>query len=316
MEEMRAAKPVKGEEKGRWKYLLLLCFVVTIWGISPIANKFLLGHYSPSIKTAFAALLSLLGVCAGRLKKLNREYFKIALPTGIFYSGACILQQIGLSKTTPTMYAFLENLSCLVVPFMVWIMTKKRPLVFQFIAAGLCIFSVYILGGGSLLSGGLGVGDLLCGLAGLFYGVNIAVTGVKAKNLDSGLYLLVQFGVHFVLSTAYALLFEDIVFSVEAGHLALCIGITLISTVLGWILRTICLQHLEPALVAVIMPFASVVTAVVSVVVGNDLLTPALVVGALVGVLAALVADFDPARFKRSKPAPPDQTPPQEERVS
>ncbi len=290
------------KKNNRTVYLLLLILVVCIWGISPNVSKFLLGHYSPAAKTMFTSFVSfvaMLCVCAKKLRLLNKEYFKIALPTGIFYSVACILQQVGLKTTTPTMYSFLENLSCLVVPLLVWQMTKKRPRIFQIIAAALCIFSVYILGGGSLFSGGFGVGDLLCGLAGLFYGVNIAVTGVKAKNLDSGLYLLIQFGVHCIISTAYALLFEDIVFSFEIGHLALCIGITLVSGVLGWNLRTICLKHIDASLVAVIMPFSSVVTAIISVVVGNDVLTVNLVIGAVLGVLSALISDFDPARFKK-----------------
>ncbi len=287
---------------GRTVYLLLLIFVVLIWGTAPNVSKYLLGHYSPAAKTAFTSLvafLAVLGICAGKLKKLNRQYFKIAVPTGVFYSSAYVLQQIGLSKTSPTMYAFLENLSCLVVPLMVWVMTRRRPRIFQFIAAGLCILSVYILGGGSLFSGGLGVGDLLCGLAGLLYGVNIAVTGIKAKKLDAGLYLLIQFGVNCIISTTYALSFEDITFSVNAGHLALCIGITLVSSVMGWIIRTVCLQHLDPSLVAVVMPFSSVVTAIISVIIGNDVLSVNLVVGALLGVFAALVADFDPVRFKK-----------------
>ncbi len=297
---------------GRSFYLLLLIFVVLIWGTAPNVSKYLLGYYSPVAKTSFTSLIAFLAVliiCAKKLKKLNRQYFKIALPTGIFYSAAYVLQQIGLSKTSPTMYAFLENLSCLVVPVLVWIMTRSRPSVFKFIGAGLCVFSVYVLGGASLFSGGFGIGDLLCGAAGLLYGVNIAVTGIKAKKLDPALYLLVQFGVHFVISTSYMFLFDDIVFSFKFAPLALCVGITLVSSVLGWIIRTVCLQHLDPSLVAVIMPFSSVVTAVISVAIGNDALTWYLVVGALLGVLAALVADFTPARFKRKKRAPaPVQT--------
>ncbi len=293
------------EEKksGNWIYVLILIGVVLIWGTAPNVSKYLLGYYSPAIKVAFAsaiAFVAMLCICARKLNKLNKQYFLIALPTGAVYSIATVLQQIGLSKTTPTMYAFLENLSCLVVPVMVWIMTKKRPLVFQFIAAGICVLSVYILGGGgSIFSGGFGMGDVLCAAAGLLYGINIAVTGIKARKLDAGLYLLVQFGVHCVISTTYALLFEDIVFSFAVGHLALSIGITLVSSVLGWILRTICLKHLNPSLVAVIMPFSSVVTAIISVVLGNDVLTASLVFGALLGLLATFVSDFDPARIRQ-----------------
>lgn len=282
-------------------YIIMLVFVVCIWGIVPNISKFLLGHYSPAIKTAFAAAVAffaLLLISTKKLKNLNKQYFKIAIPTGIFYSSACVLQQIGLSQTTPTMYAFLENLSCLVVPFLVWYMTKQRPSYFKFTAAVLCVVSVYILGGAKLDSS-FGIGNILCGLAGIFYGVNIAVTGIKAKGLDAMLYLLVQFGVHFIISTAYAFLFEDIVFSFKPSLVLLSIGITLVSTVLGWILRTICLQNLDATFVSVVMPFASVITTVISIITGKDVLSTFLVVGVIIGLAAAFISDFEPKKKKQ-----------------
>ncbi len=281
-------------------YIIMLILVVCIWGIVPNISKFLLGHYSPAAKTAFAAAVAffaLLLISAKKLKSLNKSYFKIAVPTGIFYSSACVLQQIGLSKTTPTMYAFLENLSCLVVPFLVWYMTRRRPSYFKFAAAILCVVSVYILGGAKLDSS-LGLGNILCGLAGIFYGVNIAVTGIKARGLDAMLYLLVQFGVHFVISTVYALFFEDIVFSFDTGLILLSVGITLVSTVLGWILRTICLQNLDATFVSVVMPFASVITTVISIISGNDTVSVFLVSGVIIGLAAAFISDFEPKNKK------------------
>ncbi len=276
-------------------YMAALILVVCIWGIAPNVSKYLLGHYSPAAKTAFAAAVAffaLLAMSFNRLKSLNKRYFKIAVPTGVFYSVACVLQQVGLNKTTPTMYAFLENLSCLVVPFLVWYLTKERPSCFKFIAALLCVISVYILGGAKL-DGAFGMGDILCGLAGIFYGVNIAVTGVKARGLDARLYLLVQFAVHFVISTVYALLFEDIVFSFEPRLIILSVGITLVSTVFGWILRTVCLQNLDATFVSVVMPFASVVTTVISIIVGTDTISAFLIIGVIIGLIAAFISDFE-----------------------
>ncbi len=276
-------------------YYFILIFVVIIWGIVPNISKFLLGHYSPAAKTAFAsavAFFALLAISFKKLKKLNKQYFKIAVPTGVFYSSACILQQIGLNKTSPTMYAFLENLSCLVVPFLVWYITRKRPSYFKFAASLLCILSVYILGGAKLEST-FSIGNILCGLAGIFYGINIAVTGTKSKGLDVFLYLLIQFGVHFVISTVYAFLFENIVFSFDVGLISLLTAITLVSTVLGWILRTICLQNLDATVVSVIMPFASVVTTIISIFAGSDKISLFLIIGVIVGLLAAIISDIE-----------------------
>ncbi len=283
-------------------YILPLLLVVFIWGITPTVSKWLLGYYSPVIKSAassFTAFSAMLIICiaTGKLKKLNKRYFAVAVPTGIFYSAACVMQSIGLTNTSPALYSFLENLSCLVVPVLVWIMTKRRPTVFKFIGAVLCLISVYILScTDGLTSFKFGTGELLCALAGMFYGVNIAVTGIKAKDLEAPLYLLIQFGVHMVLSTVFAFTYEQPKFSFSPLPIAVLLGAVLISTVFGWIVRTVCLTHLDPTLVTVIMPFSSVITTVISVIAGMDTLSWTLVVGAIVGVSAVIVCDMHSRR--------------------
>ncbi len=287
-------------------YIIPLLFIVCIWGISPTVSKWTLGYYSPVIKSATSSLiafLSMLIICitTGTIKKLNKKYFAVAVPTGIFYSSACIMQSIGLSTTSPALYSFLENLSCIVVPILVWIMTKKRPTVYKLIGAALCLVSVYILScTNGFTSFSFGVGEFLCALAGMFYGVNIAVTGIKAKYLNATLYLLIQFGVHMILSAGFAIVYETPKFTFSPLPLAVLIGSVLVSTVFGWIVRTICLTHLDPVLVTIVMPFSSIVTTIVSVMIGMDKLSWSLIVGAAVGIAAVIVCDI-------KKPKDPDE---------
>ncbi len=279
-------------------YIPMLLLIVLIWGISPIIGKWLLGYYSPVIKTAASSVVAfaaMLVICAvtGKLKNLNGKYFAVALPTGIFYSSACILQSIGLESTTPAMLSFLENLSCITVPALVWMMTKRRPSVFKFAGAFICLASVYILGcSDGFASFKFGTGELLCAVAGLFYGVNIAVTGIKARELEAPLYLLVQFGVNVIFSSVFACFWGTPVFTFSPLPLVLLVGVVLVSTVFGWIVRTICLKHLDPTLVTVIMPFSSVVTTVISIFAGMDKISPQLIVGAALGVCAVIVCDI------------------------
>ncbi len=302
--------PVKPES--RLKYYIMLISVVFIWGIVPPIKNVLLTDYElpPSIMTSFSAIIAfvaLLIICGKSLKKLNKEYFKIALITGAFYSVACVIQNEGLKYTSSAMYSFLEQLSCLIVPFLVWYLTKKRPLIFKFVGAFICIISLFIL----CFRNGLGafhfgIGEILCALAGIFYGVNIAVTGIKAKNLDAKLYLLIQFGMHALISSVYAVI-NTLISNKNGGAsiviyptcILILIAMVLVSTVLGWIVRTICLTHLAPSFVAIVMPFSSVITAIIAVIMGEESLTLGLVLGAIIGVLAAIVSNVDIDRWKR-----------------
>lgn len=287
---------------GKTKYFLLLIFVVALWGVYPIfCNNILQKWYSPAFRTGIDSLIGvivLLIIFCKKLKLLNKRYFIVAVPTGIFYSAACVMQQVGLSMTTPTMYSFLENLSCVIVPILAWALTRKRPPVFKFIAAGLCLVSAYFLcAGGSGLGSGFGLGEILCGLAGIFYGVNIAVTGEKAKDLHPGLYLLIQFSIQTVVGIGSALICEDIYFSFEVPALASLVGGALGFILLGWFIRTICLKHLDSSLVAVVMPFSSVIATVISILLGLDTLSTYLIIGAVLGVVSAILSDFDFKKF-------------------
>ncbi len=284
--------------KPKYIYLLMLCAVVFVWGCMPIITKELYAYFSPAIQTAFGGIISftaLFIINIPILKQLNKSYFIVAVPTGIFYALACVFQKVGLEYTTPVMFAFLENLSCIVVPILVWIISKARPHVFKFIAAILCLFSVFVLSGGfSGFSSGFGIGEILCGLAGIFYGVNIAFTGMKAKGLNARLYLMIQFFIQAVISLIYALIFEETRFPTSAGIISLYIGIVLISSVGGWIVRTISVVNLDPTLVAVIMPFSAVITSVLSVALGKDVLTLSLIFGAILGVASCIISAFEP----------------------
>lgn len=278
-----------------------IIFVVLVWGLAPLITSYVLEFYSPSIYSASGALISgvaLLVVCFPNLKQFKKDYLKIAVPTGLFNALANLLQKIGLQYTTPIQYAFLENLSCVVVPVLLYFFVKKKPTVWTLSASALCLIGCFVLSGIDLTSGGvfLGKGEMLCALAGCLYGVNIAATGAFAKKMNAALYVLVQTWVNVVVSFATAIALnaissggapiEKIAFSWDIWHLLSLAGIALIVSTFCWIIRTNAMKYVSATVVAVMMPFSSVVTGVSSVAAGTDTLTLNLVLGGLL-VLAA-----------------------------
>ena len=79
--------------------------------------------------------------------------------------------------------------------------------------------------------------------------------------------------------------------------LLLLIAYVLISSVLGWIIRTKCLIHLDATFVAIAMPFSSVITAVISVIIGTDKLTTNLIISIPVITFAIILSSLK-LRFK------------------
>lgn len=302
------------ESQKKLSYIGLIS-VVFIWGIVPFITIYFYDYYSPTILVSFCAIVSALALLLTsikNLKLLNKEYFKIAIPTGIFYSTANILQKIGLQYTTPTKYSFLENLSCVVVPILLFFFIKKKPSFFTITSSLLCLASAFILNGMNFSKNSLsfGIGEVLCALAGIFYGVNIAATGAFAKKLYAPLYIMLQMFVEAIFSfaTAIALNYitlngapiEPIKFSFNIWILILRIVAVLIFSTLCWVIRTNSMKHVDATVCAVMMPFSSVVTTIISIIVGRDTLTSSLVIGVILGLAAIIMSGFGD-RAKKSQ---------------
>jgi len=288
-----------------------LAVVVLVWGISPVFNYHIYSHFSPSICTAMNALVSavaLFVISAKHIGLINREFLKIAIPTGLFNSAASLLQKIGLLYTTPSSYAFLENLSSVVVPILMFIFSRKKPGAVKILASVTCLVGCFVLSGIDPIRGGisLGIGEILCSLAGILYGFNIAATGAFARKLYAPLYIFVHMCVHFVISfsVAIALNFitvggvpiEPLRFSWDISILLAAIFMALISNVLCWVLRTNAMKSVDATVVAVVMPLSAVVTGVISVVTGTEEMTPSLAIGGAICLFAAIISGLADVR--------------------
>ena len=304
------AKPLK---RKRTLAYVGIAAVVFNWGLYPIFTSDLLTSYSGGAFTFISSLISavvLLPECLPRFRLLNRTYFKIAVPTGLFVGAANLIQKIGLRYTTPTRYAFLENLSCVVVPILLFLFIRKKPNLLTVVSSILCLVGCFFLCGGGLTGGALGVGEILCALAGVFYGVNIAATGVFAGRLNAMLYVMIQMWVNVAVSGIAALALDKITvngqpierfaFSFDPKKLVMLTVLVLAIGTFGWIVRTEALKYVNASVVAVVMPFSSVVTGVVAVAVGKESFGLPLLFGGLIILFSSILSSAADIRESRT----------------
>ena len=279
------------------KYYLYLALVILIWGIIPMVTVYFYDYMSAAVFNALAALISATAFTVLSRKGwhlMNRRYLLVAGVTGSCYSLATIVQRIGLQYTTPSMFAFLENTSCIVVPILLVLLVRKNSHALVWAASVLCLLGCFVLSGANF-SGGFGIGEILCALAGLLFSGNIVGTGFYGKGMHVTLYLTVQMWVHVTLSTLTMLMLhlvkrdgvplETMRFEWHPGLLAALILIILISNTFCWILRTKIIQNANMTVVSIAMPLSAVVTMVASIAAGTDTLSVHLIVGA--GIIVA-----------------------------
>ncbi|MBE6551301.1 MAG: DMT family transporter [Ruminococcaceae bacterium] len=282
-----------------------LMFVVFIWGITALIYVHLYEFFSPGMCSALVGLfsaLALLFISAKELKSLNKAYFLIAIPSGLFQVAANLLQKIGLQYTTPARYAFLENLSCIVVPVLMFFFVKKKPSFLKISAGFICLAGAFVLSGISLDSSAIafGKGEILCALSGIFYGFSIAITGAFAGKLSAALYVMIQMWISAIVSFGSAIVFNNLTvngaviepmrFTWGVYPIVFIIIFAIITNALCWTVRTNALKKIDASVVAVILPFSAVITAVVSVIIGTDKITLNLVLGGILCLAAAILS--------------------------
>ena len=290
-------------------YYSMLILVTFVWGMDPIINSHLYQYYSAAALSALSTLSSALFfflLSLKKLKHLNMDYIKIALPICALNSLGCLLQRIGLQYTTPAKYAFLEHLSCIVVPIVLFFFFKKRPSKLQWGASLLCLFGCLLLTGVGNEAISFGIGELLCATAGILFGICIVATGAYTKKLDIGLFMMIHMFTYFLTSVAgtVSLHFimhngrplETFTFSLDARHIAISVLFGLVSIGLCWFLRNEATRNIDPSAVSVIAPMAAVVSGAVSLAMGIDQISPSLIISSAMILFAAILSGISEAR--------------------
>ena len=286
-------------------YYLGLFTVIIIWGIDPVLMQTLYQHASPSSITAIGSFLAALfftALSSKRLKSFNKSYLKAAIPISVITSSACLLQKIGLKFTTPSTYAFLEYISCLIVPIALFAFTRKKPTPIQLLSGVMCVVGVFIFCG--VADGGfrMGLGEIMCAMAGFLLGVSIASMGVFTKGLDIRLYMMAHLWVYFIYSALVAFVLNFVSIGgerIEAFHFDADLGWTLAIALaafviigIGWFLRTEAIVKIDPTVVSVMSPITAIVTTALSVALGFERITRSLIIGAIIIIIAAIISSL------------------------
>ncbi len=279
------------QSRTKFPYYLMLLIVVITWGFDPIVNRYLYGYYSAAALSAlstFVSALAFLFLARKKLRLLDQRYFRIALPICLCNSLAGVLQRIGLQYTTPARYAFLEHLSCIAVPLVLFFFFKKRPGGLQILASVLCLIGCLVLSGAGVFHLSFGIGDILCALAGILFGVGIVTTAMRTQGMDMTLFMTVHMCTYFLTSLSLALTMnfikiggapmEPLVFSPTPPAFFISVAFGLFTVGFCWLLRNEATRHINPTLVAVLAPLAAVITAVISIARGMESATPSLLI--------------------------------------
>ena len=283
-----------------------------IWGCSFMVMKDTVGSLPPhmllGIRFTLGALLLTL-IFIKKFKGINLKYILEGAFTGILLFCAYCAQTLGLTTTTPGKNAFLTSVYCIIVPFMFWVVNRKRPDIYNVVAAVICIVGIGFV---SLEKGFvIGTGDLLTLLGGFFYAAHIIAVAKFSKEKDPIVYTILQFAAAAVMSWLVWLCFEyketdfsvlasgDIIFNLV--YLVVC------ATATALLLQNIGQKYTDPSAASIILSLESVFGVAFSVMFYNEQLTVKLVSGFALIFIAVIVSETKLSFLLRKNPFQTDK---------
>ena len=302
----------EGKANLRVLSLLGMILVVAMWGLAPLAGKYLFNEnaYTPALLIAFRGLISVIVLGAfllitGRFKRIDKSYW-ICLPAGLIMGGAYLLQFIGLESTSLSKNTFLESFSVIAVPLTMLILTRQKPSLISVFASLFCFFGCFVLCGKgwgfSPLFIAPTIGDVLSSVAGALFGVNIAFTKVFSKDKDPYVYVFFQLAIMTVISFAYALPFEKgLTFSFAWNHILVLLFLALVCTIGCWVLRTICIKNVSAVTAAVLNPMSAVISTSLSIALAMEEFSINVVIGGSIITLSILISGILDARKEKEE---------------
>ena len=283
---------------------LLLLIAALIWGSSFIVMKSAVDFLTPAVLlflrfSLAAILLSLIFI--KKIKKLNFQQIKGGLLTGGCLFAAYYVQTWGLNYTTPGKNAFLTAVYCAIVPFLVWLFYHKRPDIYNFIAAFICVLGIGCVSLDEHLT--MNIGDFLTLCGGFLYACHILLIKKFSKGIDGGVFTSLQFMGGAMVSFVFALLTEDlsIITQIQPSIYLQILYLVVFATALTMFCQTTGQKYTSECNASLILSLESVFGVAFSIAFYGEILTFKILLGFILIFIAIVISETKLSFLKRGE---------------
>lgn len=284
-----------------------LCILVAaIWGGGFIATDAALSTFDPFtvllIRFVGASLICWLIVGVQKISITKSGVIKGSL-SGLFLYLAFAFQTFGLDLTNTGQNAFLTAVNVVLVPYIAWVIFKKRPRFMQVFASLICLLGIGCL---SLSKGtfSFSFGDTLSLICAFFFACHFISLEYSTRGQDVRLINAVQMSVAALVSIPGALLLESRPAHISMMAIGSCLYMILIATWLAFQLQTLAQKYVDSSTASVLLCTESLFANVFGFLLLHEEKTGIMILGGLLIFLSVVLVEggtrFDKNRlFKR-----------------
>lgn len=251
-------------------------------GLTPfqlVAGRFLLA-------SIMAMMVFLRKPCKIQWKTVKRGFL-----LGIFTAAGFCFQMKGLQNTSVSNNAFICATNVVMVPFLCWAVSKKRPDFYSFLGAAMAIFGIGCLTLKSNFS--IGAGDKMTFVGAFFYACNLAASGVFSKEENPMHLTLIQFATVAVLTTGLTIQ-EGMVLELNTKGFLAILYLAVFATMMTYCLQNIAFRFTTATQGAVILATECLFGSFLSVLILHENMTVKGMIGSAIIFCAILISETKP----------------------
>ncbi|KQU17394.1 MULTISPECIES: DMT family transporter [Priestia] len=278
----------------------MLLITAIVWGSGFVVTDIALQYLTPYQVMAgrFVLATLLLTLTFGyKFKTFTKSVWWKGTILGTFLFLAFVLQTVGLQHTTPSKNAFLTAVNVVIVPIIAYLLYKRKIDRFEMVGSVIAIVGIGLLSLQSSMT--LNFGDVLSLACAVAFAFDIFYTNLFIKEEDPISVTIVQFITASLLSVVVVLIKGDIPTSLESEGIYSILYLAVFSTTIAYLFQNKAHKYTTASKAAIILSTESFFGMLFSVLFLHEVLTARMVTGAVLIMVAILIAELKPSFIKK-----------------
>ena len=229
-----------------------------------------------------------------KIKKVSKDDLKAGVILGIIQYFGYVFQTYGAAHTTVGKNAFFTAINVIIVPYIFWILNKKRPDIFSFSASIICMIGVGIMSlDGNLSFTNLNKGDVITIISAFFFALQVAYTGYFGRKVHPMNLVLLQMLVGGLLfaGTQFATSGLREVIPLHGETLMAIIYAVVFSTAIPMLLQIYCQRLTTATRASILMSTESMFAPIFAFFVLGEIMTLRVALGAVFILFSVVVSE-------------------------
>lgn len=279
----------------------MLLVTALVWGSGFVVSAIALEQLTPFQVLAGRFLIAaiILSILFNkRFKTFTKNTIWQGILLGVFLYIGFALQTYGLEHTTPSKNAFLTAINVIIVPLIGYLIYKRKIDRHELLGSILTIIGIGFLSLQDSFT--INIGDFLSILCAFAFAFSIYYTSVFVQKEDAISLTIIQFITTAILSVLGMTVVGEIPTSIDTQSIYAVIYLGIFSTTLAYAFQNIGQKYTTATRAAIILSLEAFFGTILSVLILKEVLTTKMIIGAVLIMVAILIAELKPTLRKRA----------------